>query len=1064
MLRLSNLRITGRLIIGFTALGIILAAAVGYTAIELRSVSQNVNRMATLRAPVAITSTELVGDVYSTLATLRGYLLTGKPQGKLDRAAMWKTMDTTIGKFDKMAERFTVPENKRKWQEAKVLFEEFRIAQAKAEKIAFTPDAYPANKILTTEAAPLVDVMFSEITKMINEEEGLDATADRKRLLKSMADLRGNLAAGAAQIRMYLLSGDKADRVKFEKPWGRFAKAFATLNGRQQLMTATQRASFGTLAKARAAFEPLPAKMFAIRESAQWNAPVYILTTEAAPRAGKILDILDGAKQADGTRQGGLKTSQQALLAQDSHDVLSGISNLTMIELILLAIGLGAAVVITFLSARAIATPISKIASVLVELTNDRVVDVPYTDRNDEVGEIAKATDVFKQSIAEKVVNLRVRSALDVVTSNVMVADADYNIIYMNQTQTAMMKEAEAELKKVLPNFDASKLIGSCMDIFHKNPAHQRKMLDQLTGSHQTEITVGTVKFHLVATPVIDAHGKRAGTVVEWQNVTELRKQEEAAFRVRSALDGCATNMMVADENYNIIYMNQTMLEMMRSNETKLRAVLPNLDSKKLIGSCIDVFHKNPAHQRGILEKLTGTLQTDLELAGLNFHLVVSPIVDKNGRRLGTTVEWKDETAEKAVEREIDGVVQAAAAGDFSQRIPTEGKKGFTLNLSNAMNGLCDTTGKALEDLASMMGSLATGDMTQRISAEYQGMFGKLKDDANKMADQIGTIVSEIKASAREVTNASAEISTSTTDLSQRTEEQAASLEETSASMEEISATVKKNAENAQQANQSAAGTRDVADRGGQVVAKAVDAMAKIEESSRKISDIIGVIDEIARQTNLLALNAAVEAARAGEAGRGFAVVASEVRSLAQRSSQAAKDIKDLITNSNGQVKDGVDLVNKAGTALTEIVESIKKVADIVSDITNASIEQSTGIEQVNKALTQMDEVTQQNSALVEENAATAKTLEHQAKAMDERVAFFKLDGAAEGEHTAQPADARKQRPVAAAPSRGPAAPKQQPVVAPKRAAAGANGGGPVGRMHATLATAVQNDPDWKEF
>ena len=177
--------------------------------------------------------------------------------------------------------------------------------------------------------------------------------------------------------------------------------------------------------------------------------------------------------------------------------------------------------------------------------------------------------------------------------------------------------------------------------------------------------------------------------------------------------------------------------------------------------------------------------------------------------------------------------------------------------------------------------------------------------------------------------------------------------------------------------------------------------MAKIEESSRKISDIIGVIDEIARQTNLLALNAAVEAARAGEAGRGFAVVASEVRSLAQRSSQAAKDIKDLITNSNDQVKGGVELVNRAGAALTEIVDSIKKVADIVADIANASNEQSTGIEQVNKALTQMDEVTQQNSALVEENAATAKTLEHQAKAMDERVAFFKVDGAVENRRAA---------------------------------------------------------------
>jgi methyl-accepting chemotaxis protein len=265
--------------------------------------------------------------------------------------------------------------------------------------------------------------------------------------------------------------------------------------------------------------------------------------------------------------------------------------------------------------------------------------------------------------------------------------------------------------------------------------------------------------------------------------------------------------------------------------------------------------------------------------------------------------------------------------------------------------------------------------------------------------------------------------------------------------MEEISVTVKKNAENAQQANQFTSETRSVAERGGAVVGNAVNAMARIEESSRKISDIISVIDEIARQTNLLALNAAVEAARAGEAGRGFAVVASEVRSLAQRSSQAAKDIKDLITNSSSQVQEGVELVNKAGSSLTEIVDSIKKVAQIVADIAAASEEQSTGIDQVNTALTQMDEVTQQNSALVEENAATAKTLEQQSAAMNERVGAFKLTNAPSA------GEPRQQRPVVA--FKRPAAPAKPQPAAARRAA-------PTGRGQA--ATAVKDVPDWKEF
>ena len=221
--------------------------------------------------------------------------------------------------------------------------------------------------------------------------------------------------------------------------------------------------------------------------------------------------------------------------------------------------------------------------------------------------------------------------------------------------------------------------------------------------------------------------------------------------------------------------------------------------------------------------------------------------------------------------------------------------------------------------------------------------------------------------------------------------------------MEEISATVKTNAQNAQQANTLTNSTRGVADRGGKVVAEAVTAMSRIEESSRQISDIITVIDEIARQTNLLALNAAVEAARAGDAGRGFAVVASEVRSLAQRSSEAAKNITDLIAKSSDRVQEGVGLVNRAGTALSEIVDSIKQVADIVSGIAAASAEQSTGLEQINRALTEMDEATQRNSALVEENSATAKTLEQQSLDMQTRIASFKLD-------TGHPASSAKRR------------------------------------------------------
>ena len=360
----------------------------------------------------------------------------------------------------------------------------------------------------------------------------------------------------------------------------------------------------------------------------------------------------------------------------------------------------------------------------------------------------------------------------------------------------------------------------------------------------------------------------------------------------------------------------------------------------------------------------------------------------------------------------------------------------------------------AVKALADGLEKMSEGDLRVRLNDGFADAYQQVRDDFNTAVDRLQATIRSIAGATREVAGTATEISSSTTSLSQRTEEQAASLEQTSASMEQISATVKKNAESAQQAHQFANSTREIADRGSAIVTQAVTAMARIEGSSRKISDIIGVMDEIARQTNLLALNAAVEAARAGEAGRGFAVVASEVRSLAQRSSQAAKDIKELITNSSTQVEEGVELVNRAGASLSEIVESIKRVAEIVSDIAAASGEQSTGIDQINAALSQMDVVTQQNSALVEENAAAAKSLEQQSLGMDQQVGFFQFDGA---QSVPTPAVVARVRPV-----REPTPPRPAATVGyrqgpPRR-------GGSVGGAQAALATAVANDPDWKEF
>ncbi len=343
----------------------------------------------------------------------------------------------------------------------------------------------------------------------------------------------------------------------------------------------------------------------------------------------------------------------------------------------------------------------------------------------------------------------------------------------------------------------------------------------------------------------------------------------------------------------------------------------------------------------------------------------------------------------KAIE-EIGQLCSKVSGGELDIRLNEADKDGFLLDITKQLNGLTGMLQQVTGELATVTAGMAQGDLTNDIRGDYHGVFGELKTGVNGMAQKLRQIAGELNQSAAAVKEAAAEISTGSQDLAQRTESQAASIEETAASMHEITATVKQNADNAQAASQLAAVARDAADRGGAVMGNVVTAMNQIEGSAGKISDIVGLIDEIAFQTNLLALNASVEAARAGEAGKGFAVVAQEVRALAQRSANASKDIKALITASNGQVREGGKLVGQAGESLTEILNAVKKVTDIVSEIAAASREQATGLEQVNTAVGTMDEMTQRNGALVEQTSASAQSLSQQAAQLAQLVSFFR--------------------------------------------------------------------------
>ncbi len=913
-------KIVTKIQIGFGAVALILIGIVSTAIWQTSEVKSISDKVVDLRVPTAQSSLEMLNGINHSLAALRGWMILGKDKFKVERAKAWETEITpALKKMQGFAKNWTNPKNIERLKIIQTKLDDFKKYQKEIEDISGTMDNLPANKILLEEAAPKANILVKNITKIINIETTLPATPQRKALLGMMADVRGTTARSLANIRAYLLSGDQKFKDGFDTMWAKNIKRFGDLTNNQSLLTPEQQGLFKEFTAARTAFAPLPPKMFEIRNGVEWNVANRWLGTKAAPTAFTIKSKLDG-----------MTANQKQLLANDMVGSKNRFDSLEVSLWILLAVGIS----LTWL-----------FANIIIKAVKGPIEDAA-----------------------------RVQAIVENAPINIMYADTEnYKLQYMNPSSVETLKSIE----QYLP-VPVEKIIGNSIDIFHNNPAHQRKILSNPNNlPFHSQFSLGPEILDLQASAIKDSDGKYIGAMVSWDIVTKKLAMEKTTKQLAGYVENNPGNMMAANSELIIRYLNPASQKTLKSLEQYLPVKVQDI-----VGQSVDIFHKNPDHQRKILSNPSNLPHTArIQVGPEILELTISPNLDSEGNYFGPMVGWEIAT---------DKVKAETAANEANKR-----EQGAAKTLQDKVDSMLEVVEAAsngdLTKSVTVNGSDAIGQMGAGLSKLLNNLINNISqigNNANTLGNSSGglTDVSQLMAgNAEETSNQANVVSAASEEVSKNVQTVATGIEEMTASIKEI----------AQNANEAARVTKEAVEAAEQTNATVV----KLGESSVEIGEVIKVITSIAEQTNLLALNATIEAARAGEAGKGFAVVASEVKELANQTGKATEDISKKIQAIQQDSKSSEEAIQNISTIINRINDISSTIASAVEEQTATTneigrniTEAATGTQEIAQNITGVATAAQSTSQGATDTQNSAKELSAISSELRELVGMFKID------------------------------------------------------------------------